>query len=315
MLTRFTKKLASALLLFLPACTPDPLPPAALKRLYEVPLTQPEKSLAVFYIGHSLVGRDIPAMVKQLAGSEHRYEVQLGWGTTLKAHWDPKKEPINGFERENNHPRYRNAQEAVDSGDYDALVLTEMVEIKDAIKYYDSWDYLSRWAKRGWEKNPQLRVYLYETWHKIDDPEGWLNRLDRDLGLYWEGEILARAMAVEGVNRPIYVIPAGQVFARFIREIEQRGGVAEVKNKEALFALDADGKQDPIHVNDLGAYLAALTHYSVLYHRSPVGLPSELQRADGSPAKAPSAEVARLMQEVVWDVVTHYPKTGVKQQQ
>jgi len=318
MLNKMLKKLAPALMVLLPACsaeTPAPAPLASdvLNKRYSTPLAPPDKPLSVYYIGHSLIGRDIPAMIQQLAGAGHRYEVQLGWGTTLKAHWDPKTTPINGFERENNHPRFRAAHEAVESGEYDALVLTEMVEIKDAIKYFQSWDYLSRWAQRGWEKNPQLRVYLYETWHPIDGKEDWLMRLDRDLTQFWEGEILSRAMAADEKQRTIYVIPAGQVFARFVREIEQRGGMDGLTDRASLFAVEADGKQDPIHVNDLGAYLVALTHYAVLYHRSPVGLPHALHRADGSAATAPSEAVARLMQDIVWEVVTHYAKTGVRQ--
>ena len=55
----------------------------------------------------------------------------------------------------------------------------------------------------------------------------------------------------------------------------------------------------------------ALTHYAVLYGKSPVGLPRELLRADGSPAVAPSPELARRMQEIVWEVVTSIRETGV----
>ena len=86
-----------------------------------------------------------------------------------------------------------------------------------------------------------------------------------------------------------------------------------LKGKEDLFARDEKGELDPIHINDIGAYLVALTHYAVLYHRSPVGLPYQLRRADGSMANAPGPEAARLMQDIVWQVVTSYPKTGVKQ--
>jgi len=73
----------------------------------------------------------------------------------------------------------------------------------------------------------------------------------------------------------------------------------------------ADGTPDTIHLSDLGAYLVALTHYAVLYHRSPVGLPAVLTRADGTPADAPDTELAALMQRVVWDVVRQHPQTGV----
>ena len=250
-------------------------------------------------------------MLQQLADQGHQYESQLGWGTTLKAHWGDA--PINGFERENAHPRYLDAAKAAESGEYDAFVMTEMVEIRDAIKYYESWDYVSRWARRAWEGNAVTRVYLYETWHPIDSPEGWLERLDLDLSRYWENEILRRALAMSGMEQPIYVIPAGQVLAAFVRAVEARGGVDGLARKEDLFALTENGERDMIHLNDIGAYLVALTHYAVLYHRSPVGLPHQLRLADGSMADAPGQNAARLMQEVVWQVVTSYPKTGVRQ--
>ena len=310
--TRLRRFAPAALLLFLTACggltrcgSAEPMDEAEFDALYTDPASVPVGARDVFHIGHSLVGRDMPAMLAQLAGTGHRYESQLGWGTPLKAHWEPD-EPINGFETENDHPRYRDAKEAVSSGDYDALVLTEMVEIRSAIQYFDSAEYLYEWAEAGWSANPDLNVYLYETWHELTDKEGWMKRLDLDLDRYWEGEILRRALTRSDAGRPIYVIPAGQVMAKFAREVEQRGGVGPIETHSDLFS-------DNIHFNDLGAYLVALTHYAVLYQKSPVGLPHALMRADGTAAEDPGAEAAQLMQKTVWDVVTTYPKTGVPQ--
>lgn len=315
------KKIGSfPLIVLLSACgltgrcsVPDPLEATALEALYAEPMPPPADAMRVYHLGHSLVGHDIPAMVQQLAGVGHVYESQLGWGTPLKAHWEPD-EVINGFDNMNSHPRHRDARTAVASGDYDAVVLTEMVEIKSAVAYFDSWKYLRNWAASAWQARPETRVYLYETWHKITDPEGWLTRLDRDLGMYWETEILARALNNDDLALPVYVIPAGQVFAAFVRALEIRNGVDGVTGKEDLFGIREDGTQDPIHLNDIGAYLVALTHYAVLYHRDPTGLPHALLKANGSSAEAPGPEAARLMQEIVWDVVTSYPKTGVAPQ-
>lgn len=314
---RLQRLAATLLVLAAPACSgigrcaePEPLGLAAMDALYGTPLPPPNGPLAVFHLGHSLVGRDMPAMLAQLAAPGHRYASQLGWGASLKAHWGHA--PINGFVQENDHPRFRDAASAVDSGAYDAVVLTEMVEIRDAIRYHASADYLGLWARRAWGANPRAQVYLYETWHAIDDPEGWLARLDRDGARYWEGEILRRSLAQEGMDRPIHVIPAGQVFARFVREIEARGGVDGLRSEADLFARGPDGRQDTIHVNDLGAYLVALTHYAVLYRRSPAGLPRRLLRADGVAAIAPGPEAARLMQDIVWDVVRAHPLSGVR---
>lgn len=309
MLARLRRTCSTALLVLLSACglsrcAPEPLSDTEIDALYAAPLAAPDGPMATYHIGHSLVGRDMPAMLAQLAGAGHTYESQLGWGAPLISHWDHDVE-INGFDVENAHPRYRDAHDAVDSGEYDAVILTEAVEIRDMIKYNDSWDYLARWAKAAWAANPETRVYFYETWHPIDDPEGWLFRLDRDLGAYWEGEILDRALNADGVDRPIYVIPGGQVMARLARELEETGGVAGLRTYKDVFS-------DNIHFNDLGAYLIALTHYAVLYQRNPAGLPHDLLKANGTPAQAPSPEAAALMQRVVWDVVTSYPRTMVQ---
>ncbi len=293
-------------LMLRPAAGPDrlriaysqPAPPAA------------QEGLHVFHLGHSLVGRDMPAMLEQLAGDGHRYESQLGWGTSLKEHWEPG-ETINGFETENDHPRYRDARKAVSSGEYDAVVLTEMVELRDAIKYHQSGKYLAKWAALARQANPDTRIYLYESWHRLDDEEGWLDRLDRDLERLWKPELLAQDLRRNKPERPVYLIPAGQVMAAFVRKLEARGGEGPVSSREDLFQRKEDGALDPIHINDLGAYLVALTHYAVLYQRSPVGLPHRLTRADGSPADAPPEAIARLMQETVWEVVRTRPETGV----
>ena len=93
--------------------------------------------------------------------------------------------------------------------------------------------------------------------------------------------------------------------------MEGDGGVDGITQAQDLFATQDDGTPDTIHFNDLGAYLVALTHYAVLYHRAPEGLPFALKRADGSDADAPGPQAARLMQRVVWDVVRALPQTGV----
>ncbi|MEY8843403.1 hypothetical protein AB9K41_30620, partial [Cribrihabitans sp. XS_ASV171] len=280
---------------------------------YADPLPRPEAGLRVFHLGHSLVGQDMPVMLRQLAeagGFEtHAFASQVGWGTPLRTHWDPEIE-IPGLETVKDGDDWGDAREAIVSGAYDAVVLTEMVEIKDAIRYHESAKYFAQWADLAREAAPGTRIYLYETWHWVNDPAGWVERLEGDRGPHWENGILLPDLA-RNPDRPAHVIPAGTVMARFTRALEERGGVEGIAAPEDLFGLDPEGKPDPIHMGDLGNYLVALTHYAVLYQRSPVGLPYRLTKADGSPAVAPSAEAARLMQEVVWDTVTSDPKTGV----
>jgi hypothetical protein len=286
-------------------------PPSAASvktRLTATSVPKPEKPMTVFHLGHSLVNRDMPAMLAQLAPTGHQYDSQLGWGTTLQAHWGDA--PINGFEAENAHPRFRPALEAVRSGDYDAIILTEMVEIRHAIRYFDTPVYLARWAEEALKARPDVRLYFYETWHQLDDPEGWLERLDHDHDHYWLSRVIGPALKRLPEGTQIFVIPAGQVLAAFVRAVEEQGGVGNVRDRTDLFARAEDGTLDVIHLNDLGNYLVALAHYAALYQHSTVGLPHGLMRADGTPANAPDPTVARLMQETTDSVTRNLGLSG-----
>ncbi len=281
-----------------------PIGRQSFEALYVAPCLAVPNPQKVFHLGHSLVGPDMPEMLMQLAGEGHSYSSQIGWGTPLRAHWEPE-EPINGFEVHNLPDSSQDAREAIALEAYDSLVLTEMVEIRAAVRYFDSAKYLHKWIELGRRSNPAMRIFLYETWHTLDDKEGWLNRIDRDLDRYWEKSVLRCALAYEDQPKPVYIIPAGQVMARFVREVESRGGVGKIVDRRDLFS-------DEVHLTDYGTYLVALTHFAVLYQKSPLGLPFTLNKADGKSANSPGPEAARLMQEVVWDVVTKYAPTGVR---
>lgn len=259
------------------------------------PLAPPTGPLQTYHLGHSLVGRDMPAMLAQLAG--HTHHSQLGWGASLGDHW---KGAVNGFAEENAHPAHRPARAALESAAYDAVIFTEMVELREAIRYHDSAARLADWAALARKARPDLRLYLYETWHRLGDPAGWLNRIDTDLPTLWEAQILRPAIARAGL---IHVIPGGQVMAAAVRAVEA-GQVPGLTTRQDFFT-------DDIHLNDIGAWLIAMTHYAVLYHRSPLGLPAQLTRADGTPATPPPPDAAAALQKVVWQVVTGYRATGV----
>jgi len=132
------------------------------RALYDTALTPPTGPQNVYHLGHSLVGRDMPAMLAQLALEGHNYASQLGWGTPLRSHWEPDV-AINGFDTENAHPKFAPAIESLQSGNFDAVVMTEMVELKDAIKYHDSAAYLAKWSALARDARPDVRLYLYET--------------------------------------------------------------------------------------------------------------------------------------------------------
>lgn len=269
---------------------------AALRAAHAAALPPLAGPVPVYHLGHSLVGQDMPGMLAQVAG--HRWNNQIGWGTSLKQHWTGR---ILGAES-NGPPGYRPAFEAVDSGDYAVIVLTEMVELTAAIRWHDSGRYLGKWAERARQARPDVRVYLYETWHELDDPAGWSERIAADRPALWEGELLRPAL---GRGQVIHVIPGGQVMAAAARAAEA-GEVPGVAGRADLFA-------DEIHFSDLGAWLMAMTHYATIYARSPEGLPAQLAKWDGTLAGAPSDAAALALQRLVWQVVAADPLSGVRE--
>lgn len=275
---------------------------------YAEGLPAPNAPMKVYHLGHSLVGRDMPAMLAQLAGGGHDYASQLGWGANLRSHFEPDV-PVNGFAEENAHPKFLPAREALASGSFDAVVMTEMVELRDAIKYHDSAKYLAKWAELARAARPDARLYLYETWHNTDDPAGWYDRIDTDLEELWLDRVALPASLQ--IDAPIYIIPGGQVMAAVGRALDSAGGNGAFGNRDALMARTPEGKVDTIHLSDLGNYLIALTHYATLYQRDPQGLPLALLRADGRAAVAPDAETGAMMQRIVWDVVRATSFSGV----
>ena len=272
------------------------------------PIEPPARNLRVFHLGHSLTGRDMPAMLAQLAQaagfSDHDHASQLGWGASLDQHW---RGDVPGFEVENNHPLHRPARSAIAAG-IDALIVTEMVELRDAIRWHDSARALADWALAARAANPLARVYLYETWHPLDDPAGWLERIDGDLPALWEAQVVRPAMA-RGTG-PIHLIPAGQALAAVVRAAEA-GALPGLSARQDLFARTPEGAVDPIHMGDLGAQIVALTHFATLYHQSPEGLPHRLNRADGSAATPLPDAAAAEVQRLVWDAVSGYARSGV----
>lgn len=286
------------------------LSPAELAARQSQPLPQPDGALQVYHLGHSLVNRDMPAMLAQMAQAagfaDHGYHSQLGWGTSLDEH---RRGAVNGFAEENATPAFRPAAEALASGEYDAVVLTEMVEIRDSIRYHDSANALAFWAQAAAAGNPDARIYLYETWHRLDDPEGWLERIDADLARYWEAGLLAPAMA-DPATPTVRVIPAGQVLAAAVRAAEA-GQIPGLSRREDFFALTPEGQQDTIHLNDIGNWLVAMVHFAVLYQRSPEGLPFQLARGDGTAAVTPPESAVPALQKLVWETVRRYPSTGL----
>ncbi len=177
---------------------------------------------------------------------------------------------------------------------------------------------IENFTKLGLEHNPKIRFTLQQNWVPYEDPAIWLSR-ERPKQVDRDGKTVAQLRAmhdpyfqmIEGhvkeLNRRIpganiAVVPCGEAVMA-LRDKVIRGEAPGVRTQGELFT-DVLGHPGP-HIRVLTGYC----HFSVIYRRSPVGLPVISQLA-----KLPEAEkLNRQLQEIAWRAVTGHPLSGVKQ--
>lgn len=245
----------------------------------------------VLFIGHSLVGPQLPGMVSRAAaaqGVEMRAEAQIINGAPLVWNWNnaDKAEGVNG-------------RKALETGRYDHLVLAEAIPLANHIQWSGSGEWARSWADLARASRPGAQVWIYETWHSLDSGTGrpvehdamahlpWRERLDSDWSSWQD---IARAAGPD-----VRVIPAGQAMGRLADEIA-KGTIPGLKDIREVF-------NDDIHPNDRGLYLITMVMHAALTGRDPRGLPPRLVRQWSSRSTVVTEPMARRMQDIAWQVV------------
>jgi hypothetical protein len=260
-----------------------------------------------FYIGHSLVNFDMPAMVHGLAinsGKTTHYAQQITNGSPLRY----------------NFTNYAGAQgthypDAFPNGNFNTLIATEAVPLQGHITYNKAYEYadtIFRYAKNN-NNNIPVRYFYYETWHCNNSgipqpglPTGcaydnsansntlWHPRLVADFPL-WTG--IVNYVRSQFPNDEIWMVPAGQAFYNLTTQINA-GNVAGISNVNQLFV-------DDIHLTNKGNYFVACVMYACIYKQSPVGLTANLNNPYNIPyTDMPSPAQALAMQQAAWNTVT-----------
>ena len=275
-----------------PTPEPEPTPPVDTGGA-------PSLSDDTLFVGHSLVGTDMPAYLGSFvsgAGGNGKVDEQIINGAPLKWNWD------NGSDAQG-----VNARAALQSGDYEVLVLTEALPLLNHVTWSDSSGAAANYYNLAVSANPDTRVYLYETWHDLGSGTGadiayddndhipWRDRLDQDLKL-WQ-------RIVDDVNeqRPdgapeMQLIPTGQAMGRLSDAIDA-GEVPGLTSIQDVF-------RDGIHPNDYGGYFVATVHAAAVYGLDPGNLPTSVA-ADWSTLDVP-ADMAAAMQEIAAETVADF---------
>lgn len=258
----------------------------------------------IFFVGHSLVNFNMPRMLEGVAigaGKTHSSSVQVINGSSLKYNWD-NSSTAQGVD----------SRAILPLGQHDVMVMTEAVPIKNHVTWSDSNVYASNFYNLAISGDSATKVYLYETWPCVnsgesagcsydnDDHIAWRERLDSELSM-WEG--IADAVNSQASAAQVNIIPGGQAMARMYDEIAL-GRVPGISDIKDLFV-------DDIHLNDIGWYFIALVQYAVIYGEELQTVTRALFDEWGQPYQVPSEALALKMQEIAWQSVCNYSRSGV----
>ncbi|GAB5466132.1 MAG: hypothetical protein Kapaf2KO_15680 [Candidatus Kapaibacteriales bacterium] len=228
------------------------------------------------------------------------------------------KSTIPGYSmqyRWDNPPGFGQPDARYDIGDWELLCITEGVPLYLEGGSTQEWyiegiqnqrENLSKFVNNAWENGNDgngTPTLLWTTWTNIDNSDGpWREMLDIQ-GEEWEN---MQDYANENIpfdSPPVFLIPGHKLMARIYDDIEL-GLVPGINDISDFFS-------DNIHTNELGAYAIAMIHYSCIYNSNPKGLPRDLMMNNGNEPNIPSIDLAAYIQEVVWEIVTTYERTGV----
>ena len=170
----------------------------------------------------------------------------------------------------------------------------------------------AKFAELAYKGNPKCQVYLYTIWPGAKDD--------------WEQPPFVRTEAVtekaaETIARAFPSAPAPRVAptSRVIRELGRLADNGELPHVRNRFALLSDGG----HLSSFGKYAVNITLCAMLYNEPPFAYSEKVAAISGSGAgyKVPDlgriafeipADTADVIKHVVWDVLSTYPRAGMK---
>lgn len=138
----------------------------------------------------------------------------------------------------------------------------------------------------------------------VNTPTSWRNRLGYDEAEHLD--IVDYAEAKVAGRARIWVIPGNAMMMRIYDDAEA-GKVPGLANG-AAFMASSDWWSDNVHPQGLGSLALAYLHMYVIHHIDPRGKP--YSGFDLSPE--PNAAQAVYIQNMIYDLVQRYPRSGVR---
>jgi hypothetical protein len=246
----------------------------------------PENAITVFHIGNSFTRwGDVPLQIYNLAedaGYTHVFGDQLTDGMGLEYHW--ANGLANGVWTRGTPSRLE-----LDTGSWDWLALQPMSREWEPAHIGSFINHAMLYSALADSNNTQ--VLLYQYWNYLDEDQNIQDEINAAF------ETVYNELIISGFN--VYIIPVGEAFTNAVDNI---AGL----EKPDLY-------QDNIHPGDIGYYLSALVHYSIVYGESPYGLTNIAVSADfdSNDPIAIDPALASALQDTAWNTVLNHPYSGV----
>ena len=241
----------------------------------------------ILFVGHSLVGPNLPPLLEAALGAlgqPAQVQAQVINGASLAYNWDHSTE-AEGVD----------ARAVLAAGGVNTLILTEAQPMAEQIKAGLTAPRIADFATLARAGNPQVQVYLYETWGPLaegEDPALWEARIAGDLVLWQQAAVDAVAAGGGAVG----LIPAGQAMAA----LSKAASAGAVPGATSVRDFLVDGQ----HPNGKGLYFLAMVHAAALTGQSPVGLPPKLTRKWPTRDSVMDAAMAGALQTIAQTAVT-----------
>lgn len=192
-------------------------------------------------------------------------------------------------------------EEALPGNDWNALVLQPHNQNANTMETDVSYALQFVADSKSDGRNLETQLYIYSTWPTLSAGwSNWLGPVDNELTqptIHRQQffQHVAGRLA-ETLEKPVYVIPAGDVLYRVIQEVDS-GNMPNLTSVADLY-------RDDIHLGNYGRLTAASTVLATVAGINPVGLPTT-QFTSGE------ADTVLRIQQLAWDVVANHPYSGV----
>lgn len=279
------------------------------KHFQFVPPVEPD--FTSYHIGNSLTWDSRPEWMDDLAAQKGLGLHRAGWhdrgGASLSHLW-ANPEDINVTPAEpygsypNALPNYKWSAVTLQTYEPFAEDATLADETQAALNFIN--------LTRTNPQNDQTVFYILGAWPRSDSDyaTAWLAEFPDDGGKLVERSrafyetMLARVRA--GTEAEVYIIPTGEVIYQ-LKLLIDKGELAGITSVDQLY-------RDSTHLSlDFGRYIAGATMFATLHRVNPEGLYDPDYPDLNDPNNPFSAEIYTQLNNVIWDVVSHYQYSGV----